>query len=85
MSCEYCLQTGKNHDFRCPNYEPPKSNYNCSECGENILIGEEYIVNDNGNYAHFECVDYARDLAKFLGYDVKEMEDDDETVEIVAK
>lgn len=85
MSCEYCLQTGKNHDFRCPNYEPPKSNYNCSECGENILIGEEYIVNDNGNYAHFECVDYARDLAKFLGYDVKEMEDDDEAVEIVAK
>lgn len=85
MSCEYCLQTGKNHDFRCPNYEPPKSNYNCSECGENILIGEEYIVNDNGNYAHFECVDYARVLVKFLGYDVKEMEDDNETVEIVAK
>lgn len=84
MSCEYCRWTS-GHPSSCPNYEPPKSNYNCSECGENILIGEEYIVNDNGNYAHFECVDYARVLAKFLGYDVKEMEEDDEMVEIVAK
>lgn len=74
MACEYCLQIGGKHNYRCPNYKPQKSNHNCSECGENILVGEEYIVNDNGDYAHFECVDYARDLLKFLGYKIKEME-----------
>ena len=76
MGCEYCGGIGF-HDHRCPNYEPPKSNHNCSECGENILIGEEYIKNDNGDYAHWVCVDYAKDLAKFLGYEIKEMRGDD--------
>lgn len=75
MICPECRKI--NHDIRCPNYKPLKSDYYCSECGESILIGEEYIVNDNGDYAHWECVDYARDLAGFLGYDVKEMEDKD--------
>lgn len=65
------------HHLQCPNYSPTTSNYYCSICGEGILNGEEYIVNDNGDYAHWECVDYPRDLIKFLGYDVKEMEDDD--------
>lgn len=72
MRCEYC-NGHFTHDSRCPNYEPPYSNYNCLKCGERILLGEEYIVNDNEDYAHWECVDYARDLAKFLGYDIKEM------------
>lgn len=62
---------------RCPNAEEPTSDYKCSECDNYILVGEKYIVNDDGDYAHWECVDYARDLAKFLGYDVKEMEDED--------
>ena len=62
---------------RCPNAEPPIFNYTCSKCGEGIFTGEEYIMNDNGQYAHFECVDYARDLMDFLGYDIKKMEDDD--------
>ena len=60
---------------RCPNYISPKANHYCSICNEGIYGGEEYIVNDNDDYAHWECVDYARDLAKFLGYDVKKMED----------
>lgn len=75
FGCEYCHRTGSHHT-QCPNYEPPTSNHKCSKCGENILIGEEYIVNDDGEYAHLDCVDYAKDLAKFLGYDVKGMEDD---------
>ena len=62
-------------DFRCPNVEESKSNYYCSICGNGIQNGEEYIVNDDNDYAHWECVDYAKDLAKFLGYDIKEMED----------
>ena len=76
MSCEYCRQTS-GYPSSCSNYEPPKPNYNCPECDENILIGKEYIVNDNCDYAYWECVDYARDLARLLGYDVKEMEGDD--------
>lgn len=60
---------------RCPRYIPPKTSHYCSICDEGIQNGEEYIINDSGEYVHWECVNYARDLAKFLGYDVKEMED----------
>lgn len=61
----------------CPNYIPSKTTYYCSICNEGIYDGEEYIVNHNGEYAHWECVNYAKELAKFLGYEIKEMEDDD--------
>ena len=57
-------------------YEPPKTSHYCSICQEGILNGEEYIENDYGEYAHLECVDYGRDLAKFLGYEIKEMDDE---------
>ena len=77
FGCEYCHRLS-GHAFCCPNYEPTTSRHNCYKCGENILIGEKYIVNDDGNYVHWECVDYAKDLAKFLGYEIKEMEDEDE-------
>ena len=60
----------------CPNYISPSVNHYCSICDEGIYDGEEYIVNDNGDYAHWECVDYGRDLAKFLGYEIKEMDDE---------
>ena len=59
---------------RCPNYIPPKTRYYCTICRECIQNGEDYIVNDSGNYAHWECVNYPRDLVKFLGYKIKEME-----------
>ena len=57
----------------CPNYMPPKASHYCSICNEGIYDGEEYIENDYGEYAHWECVDYRRDLIKFLGYEIKEM------------
>ena len=60
---------------RCPNYIAPKATHYCSICHEGIYDGEEYIENDDGEYAHWECVDYTRDLIKFLGYEIKEMED----------
>ena len=62
---------------RCPNYIPPKASHCCSICNEGIYDGEEYIENDDGEYAHWECVDYGRDLAKFLGYAIKEMDDEE--------
>ena len=58
---------------RCPNYIPPKASNYCSICGEGIYEGEEYIINDNFEYAHWDCVDYGRDLAEFLGYETKIM------------
>ena len=71
--CKYCHKL--EHPQGCPNYTPPKSTHYCSVCDEGILNGEEYIVNDDGEYAHFCCIDYARDLAEWLGYEIKEMED----------
>ena len=74
MSCEYCHQYITHHP-RCPLYEPPRATHYCSICQEGILNGEEYIENDCGEYAHWECVDYRRDLVKFLGYEIKTMEE----------
>ena len=75
MACIYCGMNGEHH-YRCPLYIPPKASHNCSICHEEILNGEEYIENDYGEYAHWECVDYGRDLAKWLGFDIKTMEND---------
>ena len=76
MPCIYCGQYGTNHP-RWPLYIPPKATHYCSICGEGIYDGEEYIVNDDGEYAHWDCVDYGRDLAKFLGYKVREMNEEE--------
>ena len=73
MPCEYCGKYGTHHP-RCPLYESPKSTHYCSVCGEGIFNGEEYIENDVGVDAHWECVNYGRDLVKFLGYEIKEMD-----------
>ena len=67
---------------RCPNYIPPKATHYCSICDEGIYNGEEYIENDFGEYAHWECVDYGRDLDKFLRYEIKEMEEIDDEYNI---
>lgn len=72
--CSICGQTPC--AARCPNYTPKKAKHYCSICDEGIYDGEEYIKNDNSEYAHWECVDYGRDLAKFLGYEIKTMEDE---------
>lgn len=77
MACEYChWEIG--HDFRCPNYEPQRQQYYCSVCNDTIQNGEEYIRNDDGKYAHWDCVYYGRELAKFLGYEIRTMENDDD-------
>lgn len=72
--CSECLQTPCHP--RCPNYEPPKVSHYCSICNEGIYDEEEYIINEDNEYAHWECVDHARDLAKFLGYEIKTMKGD---------
>ena len=71
--CEICRSYPCN--CHCPNYITPKASRYCSICNEGILNGEEYIENDVNEYAHWECVDYGRDLVEFLGYDIKTMEE----------
>ena len=73
MACEYCNGNGWHHP-RCPLYESPKTAHCCSVCNEGIYDGEEYIVNEDGDYAHWDCVSYGKDLVKFLDYEIKTME-----------
>lgn len=73
-TCEYCGQL--HHIPGCPNYEESEPKYKCSICGYGINIGDEYIVNANKEYAHLECVDHVKDLAKFLGYEIEEMKNE---------
>lgn len=61
-------------DYRCPNYEPPKTIYHCSSCGEGIYEGEKYLENINGDYRHHDCFFSTDDLLEWLEIDVKTME-----------
>ena len=75
MPCEYCGQYITHHP-RCPLYEPPKASHYCSICDEGIYDGEEYIENDCGEYAHWECFSSMKELLEFLGYRIRIMEDE---------
>ena len=75
MPCNYCLKD-YGHNPRCPLYKENKSTHYCSICGEGILEGEEYIENDCGEYAHWECFDGMKDLLEWLGYEIKTMEEE---------
>lgn len=48
----------------------------CFICSDGIYNGEEYIVNDDGEYIHYDCIQGIRPLLEWLGYDVKIMDDD---------
>lgn len=74
MGCEYCMRTGQ-HDYRCPNYEPPKTIYYCSFCENGIYDGEEYIENPDGEYIHCECIQGLRQLLQWLGCNIKTMDE----------
>lgn len=51
-----------------------KSNvYYCSICGNRIQKSEEYLVNGKGKTIHFACIESLRQLLRWLGYEVKEM------------
>ena len=71
--CEICRKNPC--DTRCPNYMPQKSTYYCSICNYPIEKGEEYIENDIGEYAHYECFRGTKDLLKWLRYCIRTKED----------
>lgn len=60
---------------RCPNYVPPKANHYCSICEEGIHNDEEYIVNKDNEYRHYDCFYDMKDLLEWLGYEIKTMEE----------
>lgn len=72
MACEYCHWT-IGHRSSCPNASEPDFTHYCNICGEGICEGDEYIEND-GEFIHYDCPT-TRELVKFLGFDVKIMED----------
>lgn len=61
--------------FRCPNYFSSKPIHFCSACSSEIIDGEEYIENLNGEYRHYECFHGRRDLLEWLGFAIKIMEE----------
>lgn len=71
--CEICRQHPCHS--RCPNYEPPKTDYHCSICDEGIYNGEEYIENNNGEYTHYDCLDSFKELLDFLDIGIQTMDD----------
>lgn len=77
MSCEYCggLEW---HDYRCPNYIPPRLLCGCEFCREYIAQREEYIENYDGEYVHVRCIPSIYYLLDFLNIKVHEMEKNDE-------
>lgn len=47
----------------------------CSICGDGIHDGQEYIKNDSKKYIHWDCWQSCRDLVKWLGYEIKTMDE----------
>lgn len=74
MYCEYCHSVDGVHAAMCPNYSSPHSNYRCCYCSENIVDGEEYIKNYDGEYIHRDCIPCTDYLIDWLGYKVDIME-----------
>lgn len=75
MGCEYCHWTS-GHPSSCPNADEPKSDYQCSFCEEGIYEGEEYVINQDGDYAHLDCVDATREVISWFGSEIKTIEGD---------
>ncbi len=63
---------------RCPNYTPPQTIHFCSVCNNGIYDGEEYIVNPDGEHAHYDCLtDLSyRAMIEWLGGEIRNMEED---------
>ena len=70
--CEICGQNPCNP--RCPNYSVTGYPV-CEICKNPIQIGEEYIENDLGEFAHYGCIDTVRQAIYWLGYEIKTLED----------
>lgn len=73
MYCDLCGRIN-GHLPGCPNDKEAETTYRCSICDNGIYEGEEYIQNNFGEYAHYDCITGIRHLLEWLGTEVKEME-----------
>ena len=55
-----------------------KSSHVCVLCENQIQIGEEYIKNEDNDYIHYDCIEGDKWLVNWLGFEVKEMEENDD-------
>ena len=71
--CSECKQTPCNP--RCINASLPHPRCTCDLCKEGIYDGEEYLENENGDIAHWECIEdiTKREFIEWMGYEVKTM------------
>ena len=74
MYCDLCGRIN-GHLPGCPNDKETETTYHCSICDNGIYEGEEYIQNNFGEYAHYDCITGIRHLLEWLGTEVKEMEE----------
>lgn len=62
--CEYCLCTGNNHDYMCPNYNEPEDEpekVECCCCSKKMYAedDDEYVKFPNGDIVCNSCqLDY---------------------------
>lgn len=75
MSCDICRFTVGHHS-QCPNYEFPLSDTVCDICDEPVLYDEEFIENENGKIAHWDCIYSKYELLEWLGLGIKTMNDE---------
>lgn len=76
MQCDVCGRIN-GHLKVCPESAlEQKASHYCSICEEGIYDGEDYIENDSGEYAHWDCFCGTRDLLEWLGYEIRTMEGD---------
>ncbi len=53
--CEICRQIPCHP--RCPNASDPEPEYRCSECGDGVFPGMEYLKLDDGSVLCKDCLD----------------------------
>lgn len=73
--CELCRQAPCHP--RCPNADEPITEHECCICGAGIFEGEEYLVNEDGEFRHYDCFISFRELLSWLGFEVKKMNGND--------
>lgn len=77
MYCDVCGVSGGLHRYGCPegysSTEKPKEI--CCECHDGIYTDEEYVENENGDKAHYDCLyGYTtRELIEWFGYEIRRM------------